>query len=91
MGDGGTWNLWVLHDPKYVPLAITRERSDKEEKGKDAWDKLDAAVKAVKEDPTRIRKPTTFQGGKEEPEHPKAKPVVMAGGADRIENLLPKQ
>lgn len=83
--DGGTWNLWVLHDPDYVPLL-----SAQSDKPKDPWDKIDAAVNAVREDAARIRnqRQTTFR--KEEEDRNKAKPRVMVGGADRIENLWPK-
>src|SRR6185312_126546 len=35
LNDGGAWNLWVLHDPQYVPLI-----SEQSDKGKDPWDKL---------------------------------------------------
>jgi hypothetical protein len=89
LGDSGTWNLWVLHDPKYVPLLPI---SDGPEKDKDAWDKLDAAVNAVKDKAAQIRnsKQTTFQNNKEQ-DRAKAKTRVMVGGADRIENLWPKQ
>src|SRR6185295_4890796 len=83
LNDGGTWNLWVLHDPKYVPLVLDYQTK----KSKDPWDKLDAAVQSIKEDATRIRnqRQTTFQ--KNEEQERKVKPRVMVGGADRIENL----
>jgi hypothetical protein len=85
LNDGGSWNLWVLHDPKYVPLLPSQS-----EKAKDPWDKIDAAVKSVREDAAKIRnqRQTTFQ--KDEEERNKVKPRVMVGGADRIENLWPK-
>lgn len=87
LGDTGTWNLWVLHDPKYVPMLAT---SDEPAKDKDAWDKLDAAVKAVKDKAAQIHsKQTTFKNN-EEQDRAKAKTRVMVGGADRIENLWPK-
>ncbi len=89
LSDSGAWNLWVLHDPMYTPLLPSGEQAVT--KQKDAWDKLDAAVKAVKEDAARLRnqKQTTFQT-KEDKERAKPKPRVMVGGADRIENLWPK-
>lgn len=88
LGDGGTWNLWVLHDPKYEPL-ISEHAA---EKGKDPWDKIDDAVKAVKDDAAKLRngKQTTFQKN-EDKDRTKPKVRVMVGGADRMENLLPKQ
>src|SRR6185295_2362177 len=86
LNDSGSWNLWVLHDPKYVPL-ISTEQTEKE---KDPWDKLDAAVRAVKEDAARLRnqRQTTFQ--KDEIKDRKKPERVMVGSADRIENLWPK-
>jgi hypothetical protein len=85
LNDTGTWNLWVLHDPDYVPLLPAQA-----DKPKDPWDKIDAAVKAVREDAAKIRnqRQTTFR--KDEDDRAKAKPRVMVGGADRIENLWPK-
>jgi hypothetical protein len=86
LNDSGSWNLWVLHDPKYVPL-ISTEQTEKE---KDPWDKLDAAVRAVKEDAARLRnqRQSTFQ--KDEIKDRKKPERVMVGSADRIENLWPK-
>ncbi|MCU1265498.1 MAG: hypothetical protein JWM21_1816 [Acidobacteria bacterium] len=88
--DGGAWNLWVLHDPKYTPLIADAEEVEK--KGKDPWDKLEAAVKSVKEDAGKLgnQKQTTFQKNAEK-NRARTRPArVMVGGADRIENLLPK-
>jgi len=89
--DGGAWNLWVLHDPLYTPLAFGPEEAAK--KGKDPWDKLDAALKSVKEDASKLRnqKQSTFEKNAQKKERTRARPVrVMVGGADRIENLWPK-
>jgi hypothetical protein len=87
---GGAWNLWVLHDPLYTPLAFGREEATK--KGKDPWDRLDAVVKTIKEDASKLRnqRQSTFEKNAEKPRG-SARPVrVMVGSADRIENLWPK-
>jgi hypothetical protein len=90
LSSGGTWNIWVLEDPTYVPFG-SKEIAKKE---KSKLEKLDDSIKAVHEKAARIGDPTsaTF--------HPKAEPVepaedarrfkVMVGAADRIENLWPR-
>jgi hypothetical protein len=88
LSDSGAWNLWVLHDPWYVPLIWTPERPDKK---KDRWDKLDSAFRTAREDAAMMRsqKQTTFQNF---PDQRSAQPKshVMVGGADKIENLWPQ-
>jgi hypothetical protein len=85
LSDAGAWNLWVLHDPKYTPLMVAEPQQEK----KDAWDKLDDAVKAVKADTAKLgNKTRTYQ--EQEKQTAKAKQRVMAGSADKIENLWPK-
>jgi hypothetical protein len=89
LSDSGPWNLWVLHDPKYTALLVAADPAAAKEK--DAWDKLDAAVKSVKDEAAKLRnqKQTTFQKEADKT-RAKVKPRVMVGGADRIENLWPK-
>ena len=86
---GGTWNVWVLHDPKYLPFG-SRETVKKEPSKLEQLDQSinDARERAGKgSDPSSV----TFQTKSEE-----AKPVaskrfkVMVGAADRIENLWPR-
>lgn len=91
---GGTWNLWVLHDPNYAPLFGSETVPVRK---KDVFEKLDAAVVAANENAPRIRIPQqstlsnktstqTNPARAPAPEHPR----VMVGGADRVENLWPK-
>lgn len=88
--DGGAWNLWVLPDPKYTPWLLESQR---EPKKKDPWDKLDLAVKNVKDRARKMsdQKQTTFHTGAE-PQDVKltSRPRVLIGSGDRIENLWPK-
>jgi hypothetical protein len=88
--DGGAWNLWVLHDPKYTPWFF---ESPKDPKKKNKWDQLDLAVKNAKDRARKIgdQKQTTFSAGSE-PQDVKltSRPRVMIGSGDRIENLWPK-
>ncbi len=86
---GGVWNLWVLHDPNYTPLFGSEPGPGQK---KNALEKFDAAVVATQENATRAR--TTQQStltnrdskAAQTTEHPR----VMIGGADRIENLWPR-
>ena len=88
--NGGTWNVWVLHDPKYLPFG-SREAVKKEP---NKLEQLDKSINAAKERATKIGDPSsvTFQKPSEE-----AKPApaskrfkVMVGAADSIENLWPR-
>jgi hypothetical protein len=90
---GGSWNLWMLHDPTYSPFG-TQEVS-KQEKGR--LEKLDDSIKALEKKAARMRDPAphTFQKQTEVEKDDAAMPSpkrfrVMVGAADRIENLLPK-
>jgi len=83
---GGTWNVWVLHDPKYVPFG-SRESVKKDP---NKLEKLEQAIKAAE---GKIRNPSvaTFENNEQtqRPKPPK-RFKVMVGAADRIENLWPK-
>jgi hypothetical protein len=87
---GGTWNVWVLHDPKYVPFG-SQEIVQRE---KNKLDKLDASIKAAHDKATKIGDPApaTFHRKTEEVEQVQAAKRfrVMVGAADSIENLWPR-
>lgn len=87
---GGTWNVWVLHDPKYLPFGS--QQLSRQEKSK--LDKLDDSIKAAQQQAAKIGEPapSTFRKQPEaESRPPSAQRFrVMAGAADRIENLWPK-
>lgn len=87
---GGAWNLWVLHDPKYLPFGS--QQISRQEKSR--LDKLDDSIKAAQEKAARIGDPSpnTFRRKTEAPQS-EVQPQrfrVMVGAADRIENLWPK-
>jgi len=90
----GSWNLWMLHDPTYVPFG-TQEVS-KQEKSK--LDKMNDSFKAFEDKVARLRDPaqtSAFRKSTEarKPDVVQAPPKrfkVMVGAADRIENLWPK-
>jgi hypothetical protein len=88
---GGTWNLWVLHDPRYAPIfgsdpALPQKKS--------VWQKVDEAVNLNQTSGGGVRNQTTLQVSaptQTTTTTPLVKrPRVMVGGADRIENLWPK-
>lgn len=87
---GGTWNVWVLHDPKYVPFGS--QEIVKKEKNK--LDRLDDSIKAAQDKAAKIGDPrtSTFHNKTEQdPQTQAAKRFkVMVGAADRIENLWPR-
>ena len=93
LSGGGTWNLWVLHDPKYSPLF----GADKPpQTGKSVLQKVDEAVQKANVNvniPTQSGHNITAPG-KRTIDMPKTEaaqpPRVMIGGADRIENLWPR-
>lgn len=87
---GGTWNVWVLHDPEYVPFGS--QEIVKKEKNK--LDKLDDSIKAAQNKAVKIGDPApaTFQNKTEQVQEIQAAKrfKVMVGAADRIENLWPR-
>jgi hypothetical protein len=95
---GGSWNLWVLHDPTYLPFA-TQEVGKQEKSTLDKWDD---SIKAMEDKAAKMRRQTTSGFHKRtdvsKPETAKAADTepaskrfrVMVGAADRMENLWPK-
>jgi hypothetical protein len=84
---GGTWNLWVLHDTRYTPLfgsdIVVPRASPKLPK---VLDKIEGALNSQGASlslnlPGRPRETRTG---------PVVPQRVMVGGADSMENLLPK-
>jgi hypothetical protein len=86
----GTWNLWVLTDPKYVPLMGANIPPPPQEKG--TLEKLDDKLNTVmQKSPVSAQLPTGLQKTiLERMEKNAARGKVMFGAADRIENLLPR-
>jgi len=89
----GAWNLWVLHDAQYSPLFAVRQPPPTE---KSALEKLDEVMNStLKKSSTAMKtKPSAFRVGpdptKLEKKSVRQREMVMMGGADRIENLLPR-
>jgi hypothetical protein len=95
---GGSWNLWMLHDPTYVPFGS--QEVDKQEKSR--LDKLEDSIKAAEAKIAKARNPTATayqkkavaqnaEAQKTDVRQPVPKRFrVMVGAADRLENLWPK-
>lgn len=87
--NGGTWNLWVLHDTAYTPLFASQESVPKGaiKKGPNVFEKIEGAL-------TKQGVELTVGGSgsltKGKPNAPDVPQRVMVGGADSMENLLPK-
>jgi len=89
--NGGTWNLWVLHDTNYTPLfgsETTTPRSPVT-KGPNVLEKLDRAL--IKQGAVLTLNGAALNGaGKRDPTPLDVPQRVMVGGADSMQNLLPK-
>ena len=82
---GGSWNVWVLHDPKYVPFGSREQRL----KDPTKLEKLDQAIQSFPK--RKDQTAATFE--KKDNDKDKNQSMrfkVMAGAADRIENLWPR-
>lgn len=86
--DGGAWNLWVLRDPDYTPLFGADDPVLKTSpKRSGVLEKIDGALMrsgATLTVPVRQSTSTRTKGAVVMPQQ------VMIGGADSMENLLPK-
>ena len=85
----GTWNVWVLHDPKYTPFGTDETVQDEMSK----WEKWEAAIKAAQQKAEKIGDPQIPTYSNDQPRQPRPPQRfrVMVGGADRMENLWPKK
>lgn len=86
---GGTWNLWVLHDPKYAPIFGSDPAPAR---NKNVIEKLSEVVtNAQTEARIKAQNQSKLRNNRDAQKPPIIRrPLVMVGGADRIENLWPK-
>lgn len=85
--NGGTWNLWVLHDTNYTPLFGSDGPMPRTTpKTPNVFDKIDVAL-TKKGATLSLNLPGRSGDTKSGPVVPQR---VMVGGADSMENLLPK-
>lgn len=83
----GLWSLWVLHDPTYTPFGPAEVTKDEVSR----WEKWEAAIKGVRSRNPKDDTRTSHSNTPLEDVRPFQRFRVMVGGADRIENLWPKQ
>ena len=85
--NGGVWNLWVLHDPDYRPLFTADQPAPRygQDKGPNVFQKLEN--KLLTRQGITLLRPATSDKAKTSIDSPRR---VQIGGADRIENVLPK-
>jgi hypothetical protein len=84
--NGGTWNLWVLHDPNYTPLFGSEILAPKTaRKSTNMFEKLGDVL-------TNQGVSLSVIGSAKRPDTnaPNVPQKVMVGGADSMEHLLPK-
>jgi hypothetical protein len=86
--NGGSWYLWVLHDPSYTPLfgSATPVPRTALKKGPNLFEKLDGMLTKQGAELV-VSRPLLGGGSRNTTEVPQR---VMVGGADSMENLLPK-
>ena len=85
--NGGAWNLWVLRDTDYVPMfgaTLIPPRST--QKGPNVFEKIEGAL-ANRGAEVTFNLPGRSGSSKSTTAAPQR---VMVGGADSMENLLPK-
>lgn len=85
---GGTWNLWVLHDTNYTPLFGSPDSPPRaSRKGPNVFDKIEGALANRGAEVTFV---LPGRSGSNKTNTTSAPLRVMVGGADSMENLLPK-
>lgn len=84
---GGTWNLWVLHDTDYTPFFAGNSAAPRlTPKGPNVFQKLEKVL--IKQGASlTLGTPLPSNSSKNTLATPQR---VMVGGADSMENLLPK-
>jgi hypothetical protein len=84
--NGGTWNLWVLHDTNYTPLFGSGSMPHATPKLPPVFDKIEGMLNKQ-----GASLALGFPGRSRENKSGPVVPLrVMVGGADSMENLLPK-
>jgi hypothetical protein len=85
---GGTWNLWVLRDSKYTPLFSAEDSQPRETpKTRSVFGKIEDALT---NQGAELLLPGTPIGPGSNRSTMVGPQRVMVGGADNMENLLPK-
>ena len=84
--NGGAWNLWVLHDTNYTPLFGSQGSAPRiTPKTPNVFDKIEGALNKQ-----GASLNLNLPGRSQDTNRPIVPQRVMVGGADSMENLLPK-
>lgn len=81
----GRWNLWVLADPKYSPLFAAQPAIEEDNS---LWEKIERRITLDRNKGVGLS--TQPNGSPKKSSGGASRPRVMIGGADRMENLWPK-
>lgn len=105
IGSGGNWNLWVTHDPDYIPefyaapqsptpsaaTATTTATNTSQAASKTAPPlSFDAAVQRRSKKQILIEREAVTPQGSAPANQPLWRTGIVIGAADRIENILPQ-
>jgi hypothetical protein len=88
--NGGAWHLWVLHDPDYTPFLFNSERAAPKataQKTPGVFAKLEDALLTRQGVSLTVNQPRLGKSPAARPDVPQR---ILVGGADTMENLLPK-
>lgn len=87
--NGGAWHVWVLHDPEYTPLFTSEQGAPKAgpQKGPNIFQRLEEKLLTRQGVALTVGMPGVGRSGSRNPIIPQR---VMVGGADSMDNLLPK-
>ena len=89
VGTGGNWNLWVLHDAGYVSdFASSEQITEGREEKSSSPEWLQDPLVRLRREQQRVEFET--RANDKAKRNASKRPRVLVGGADRIENLLPK-
>jgi hypothetical protein len=85
--NGGSWYLWVLHDTNYTPFfgLVTPVPKTATKKGPNVFQKLEGVL--INQGAEFLRSVTR---SRKDPPSVEVPQRVIVGGADSMENLLPK-
>lgn len=88
--NGGAWHLWVLHDPDYTPFLFNSEKAVPKataQKAPGVFAKIEDVLLTRQGASLTINQPRV---GNRRPARPDVPQRILVGGADTMENLLPK-
>jgi hypothetical protein len=95
VGNGGNWNLWLLHDPDYNPDLFSPAQTTNSARARNdginaRLNSLNTTLHSMRDRERADFSPGSNTAGKGESNQSSKRRRVIVGGADRIENLLPK-